>query len=63
MDDAPSLGAALDPEFAGGTALGKRYVDLTCGLELLCTKPGKGTLSVSTEPLTVKDAKPLPSSD
>ena len=31
--------------------------------ELLCVKPGKGSLSVDGVPLVVKDAKPLPASD
>jgi hypothetical protein len=32
-------------------------------LELLCTKPGHGTLAAGGMALTVKGAKPLPSSD
>ena len=43
--------------------LGKRYVDDTDTLEVLCTKPGDGTLAVDGRPLQVKSAKPLPSSD
>ena len=35
----------LDPAFAGGTVMGKRYVDET-GAEVLVTKPGVGSLSV-----------------
>ena len=46
-----------------GTKLGKRYVDEELGLELLCTKPGEGSLGVSGRALTLKGAKPLPSSD
>lgn len=61
--DTPPDGAALDPDSSGGTALGKRYVDETGTLEVLCTKPGKGSLAVGTTPLTLKEAKPLPSSD
>ncbi len=53
----------LDPDFAGGTQLGKRYVDDASGIELLCTKPGEGSLSVGAEILLIKEAKPLPSSD
>lgn len=56
-------GGALDPGFADGTLIGKRYADAEVGLELLCTKAGAGSLSVGTAPVTVKDAKPLPSSD
>lgn len=46
-----------------GTLLGKRYEDAELGLELLCTQPGEGTLTVGDRPLAVKGAKPLPSSD
>jgi hypothetical protein len=51
------------PDHAGGTLLGKRYVDAEQTLEVLCTKPGAGSLSVGAEPLQVKEAKPLPASD
>ena len=43
--------------------LGKRYVDDEAGVELLCTKPGTGSLGCDGRPLTLKAAKPLPSSD
>jgi hypothetical protein len=46
----------------GGTLLGKRYTDGD-QLELLCSKAGAGTLSIGDEPLEIKGAKPLPSSD
>lgn len=52
-----------DPAHAAGTLLGKRYADADSGLEVLCTKAGEGSLSLGDEPLHVKDAKPLPSSD
>ena len=55
--------AALASELAGGTELGKRYATADGALELLCSKPGEGSLSVGEEPLPRKDAKPLPSSD
>ena len=45
------------------TLLGKRYADDELGLELLCTQGGEGGLSVGDQPLLVKGAKPLPSSD
>lgn len=45
------------------TLLGKRYVHDASGLELLCTKGGVGTLRVEGEPLGIKQAKNLPSSD
>lgn len=55
--------AAADPDQMGGTQLGKRYADDDLGLELLVTKPGKGTLAVNGAPLSLKSAKPLPASD
>lgn len=54
--------AKLDPAFADGNAMGKRYVDDT-GAEVLVTKAGKGTLTIGTTPLALKEAKPLPASD
>ncbi|MFE6821006.1 hypothetical protein [Streptomyces sp. NPDC057690] len=51
------------PEPLGGSLLGKRYAAEDLGLELLCTKPGPGTLAVNGVPLPVKSAKPLPASD
>ena len=53
----------VDPGFKDGTQIGKRYVDEAGTLELLCTKPGEGSLSVGDTPLALKEAKPLPSSD
>jgi hypothetical protein len=61
--DAAPGGAALDPGVAQGTALGTRYVNAAGDLELLCVKPGKGSLAVGGAPLTLKEAKQLPSSD
>jgi len=55
--------AAIDPAFANGTQLGKRYVDQAGTIELLCVKPGSGSLSIGGSALATKDAKALPSSD
>jgi hypothetical protein len=55
-------GLSLDPDFSGGTLMGKRYVD-DGGAEVLVTKAGAGSLSVGTTPLEIKEAKPLPASD
>ena len=55
--------AAIDPAFAEGTRMGKRYVDVDGTVELLCVKAGKGSLSIDRVVLRTKDAKPLPSSD
>ena len=43
--------------------IGKRYADEELGLELLCTRPGAGALTVDGNDLGLKGAKPLPSSD
>jgi hypothetical protein len=56
-------GRAPSPDHAGGSQLGKRYVDEETGLEALCSKTGAGSLSIDGRPLTLKDAKKLPSSD
>lgn len=58
-----AAGAAPAPGADGGTQIGKRYVDAAGQLELLCTKPGAGTLAAGSTPLAVKGARPLPSSD
>lgn len=55
--------ATMDPGYADGTLLGKRYAHPNTGLELLCTKQGTGSLSIEAIPLGIKDAKSLPSSD
>lgn len=54
---------ALDASLGEGPLMGKRYADEELGLELLCTRPGEGALTVDGRPLLVKGAKPLPSSD
>jgi hypothetical protein len=59
----PPAGAALDASLGEGPLMGKRYADEELGLELLCTRPGDGALTVDGRPLLVKGAKPLPSSD
>jgi hypothetical protein len=47
----------------GGTMLGKRYGHDDDPIEVLVTKAGAGALSLDGVLLTVKQAKPLPSSD
>ncbi|HEY6869045.1 MAG TPA: hypothetical protein VI199_04725 [Novosphingobium sp.] len=59
----PDDAAPLSPDFASGTMMGKRYVDAEGLFELLCVKPGKGSLAVNGIALTIKEAKPLPASD
>jgi len=62
LDAEKSADIELDPALSEGNLMGKRYVDDN-GAEVLVTKAGKGTLSVGSTPLTVKEAKPLPASD
>jgi hypothetical protein len=54
---------AVDPAFAEGTKMGKRYIDDAGNFELLCIKAGAGSLAIDGVALIVKEAKPLPSSD
>jgi hypothetical protein len=59
------MSAAAGPAAAPGTemltAMGKRYAN--DDIELLCTKPGAGQLSIGDVALEVKGAKALPASD
>ncbi|WP_062997789.1 hypothetical protein [Nocardia jinanensis] len=57
--------AGTDGAAADGPAIlvGKRYVDEAAGVELLCVKAGAGPLEYAGRELTLKSAKPLPSSD
>ena len=61
--DKPDTPGEISADHANGSLMGKRYVDATGTFELLCVKGGKGSLSVDSTALTVKDAKPLPASD
>jgi hypothetical protein len=49
--------------FDAGTLMGKRYGSDELGVELLCSKPGAGSLSSGDTIVELKEAKPLPSSD
>ena len=55
--------STADPAERAGTQMGKRYADDEAGIELLCTKAGQGTLAVDGRALSIKSARPLPSSD
>jgi hypothetical protein len=64
----PMVPAPSAPQPAGGqadpaTLIGKRYVDGTGTVELLCISSGAGVLSCDGDPMTLKAAKPLPASD
>jgi hypothetical protein len=61
-DGSPSSGASVSP-FDQGTLIGKRYVDVQTGLEVLCVKAGEGSLSLGDSALAVQAAKVLPASD
>ena len=67
VDAASATGQAeREDEHSGseaGAQLGKRYVAEALGVEVLCTKGGAGPLAVNGQPLTQKQAKPLPASD
>jgi hypothetical protein len=55
--------AEVDPAYADGTQMGKRFADPDSGIEVLATKGGAGSLALDGKALPLKDAKPLPSSD
>jgi hypothetical protein len=59
----PQRGGTIGANAAAGSLVGKRYVDQQTGLELLCTKAGAGSLAIDGRTLTIKQTKPLPSSD
>ncbi len=63
IGDAPPAGAAISDAAREGTQIGKRYTNEAGDLEILCTKPGEGSLAVGGVALQIKGAKPLPSSD
>ncbi|MFC7049876.1 hypothetical protein [Emcibacter nanhaiensis] len=63
VEQKPEAPGQLSDEHAGGTLMGKRYVDADGKFELLCVKPGKGSLSIDGVAMAPKEAKPLPSSD
>ena len=62
-EEKPADGGSVDASFANGTQMGKRYVDEGGTVELLCVKPGQGSLSIGGVALMIKEAKSLPSSD
>ena len=63
VSEEPPGGLSISPEASKGTQIGKRYITEAGDLELLCTKPGAGSVAVGDTPLALKSAKPLPSSD
>lgn len=63
LDERSEPAGEVDASIGDAALLGKRYADEELGLELLCTKAGRGALTLNGEPLLLKGAKPLPSSD
>jgi len=63
LGEEAGAGGSPAADAADGTQLGKRYVNEAGDLEVLCTKPGDGSLGASGALLSIKEAKPLPSSD
>jgi hypothetical protein len=63
LDAAVDGSAAVAEGHDGGTLLGKRYCDETSGVEILCVKPGDGSLGIDGRLLELKTAKALPASD
>jgi hypothetical protein len=68
--DTPLLRADSGETFPAGTAagatalqLGKRYKSVDGAVEVLINKPGTCDLRYDGQPMELKDAKPLPSSD
>jgi len=61
-EDASGDGAPT-ADFAAGSIVGKRYVNALGTVELLCVKPGPGSLALDGVALVLKEAKPLPASD
>lgn len=55
--------AGLNPDFADGSTIGKRYVNADGKLEILCVKPGDGSLAIAGDKLKLKDSKKLPKTD
>ena len=63
MAAAKPEGLTVSPAHAKGVLIGKRYFDEAAGIEVLGSKAGTGSLSIDGQPLSIKEPKPLPSSD
>ena len=59
----PYLRRAASAAATGAAAFPSCRLDEGGSLELLCTKPGEGSLALGDQLLSLKEAKPLPSSD
>jgi hypothetical protein len=63
MAAAKPEGLQVSPAHAKGILMGKRYFDETTGIEVLGSRAGSGSLSVDGRSLSIREPKPLPSSD
>ncbi len=63
ISEEPPAGLSISADASGPTAIGKCYIDAAGDLEVLCTKPGEGSLAADGAALTLRTAKALPSSD
>ncbi|MDK1023930.1 MAG: hypothetical protein QGD92_06825 [Gammaproteobacteria bacterium] len=54
---------AIDEAHKLGVQIGKRYIDAAAKVEVLCIKPGEGSLALDGDTLLLKDTKKLPKSD
>ena len=61
--DAPDSRAEGIADRMHGCLIGKRYVNASESIEVLCVKTGEGSLYCNDEELMTKDTKKLPSSD
>ena len=61
--NASTNGGDISPDAKAGAKLGKRYVDPSGDLEILCVKAGAGSLAMAGTTLQLKEAAALPSSD
>ena len=62
LDSSEDQTQGLD-EMMNGCLIGKRYVNKTESIEVLCVKTGEGSLYCNDEELMTKDTKKLPPSD
>lgn len=63
IDESVAASGTINPNFAEGVIIGKRYLDEASGLEVLGAKAGAGSLAFNGVPMSIKGAKPLPASD
>ena len=61
--DTPTARSSGTEDQMHGCVIGKRYVDETGSVEVLCVKSGDGSLYYAGVELMTKDTRKLPSSD